>query len=218
MGVDKAVEVEDENEGPSVVPEEYFMGYKIEKLDQEKVDARIGYMAINLHDPPTHAVWGLHNDRKINDAWVKRLLQGFKTRYNNCSEKTCIEVVVRPEWLKNLDDVKMVIEGRGIKNVPLMEFTEEGEKAMAKEKLIMLGGNHRREAMRLYVTWLEEELESGTGLLEKRRAALGSTMVGEGVREVEKLEEKVEKCKELLGGARLWAVQLYDRGERIFID
>jgi len=210
--------VEEDNDRSPVIMETHFMGFKLNDLDYRKAEARIGYMAINLYDPPSYATWGKYNDRKIKEVWVDGLVGDFRQRYNNCSETTCIDVAIRPEWLKNLEDVRGVIDGRKIKTIPLLEFTEEGEKAMEEERLIMLGGNHRREAVGRYVDWLEREIKSGEAVVKKKEEALGSTFVGEAAREVEKLRDRLSIHKEVAEGARFWAVRLYDRGERTQCD
>ncbi len=210
--------MEDDSDVAPVIRETHFQGYLINDLEYQKVDARMGYMAMNIYKPPEYARWGAYNDRKINTVWVKRLVADFQQRYNNCSEATCIEVAIRPEWLKKREDVRAVIDGRRIKTIPLLELSEAGEKAMKTEQLIMLGGNHRREAVQIYVEWLEREIQTVEAALKKKEEGVGAVFVGEGAEEVEKLKEKLKGQKEMSEGVRFWAVRLYDRGESTQYD
>ncbi len=210
--------MEDDSDAAPVIRETHFQGYLINELEYRKADARMGYMAMNIYKPPEYARWGAYNDRKINTVWVKRLVLDFQQRYNNCSEATCIEVAIRPEWLKKREDVRAVIDGRRIKAIPLLELSEAGEKAMETEQVIMLGGNHRREAVQIYVEWLEREIQTGEAALKKKEEAVGAVFVGEGTEEVEKMKEKLKGQKEMSEGVRFWAVRLYDRGESTQYD
>jgi hypothetical protein len=82
-----------------------FMSIPYHELEYRKGIARVGFLSMNLYDPPPEATWGLYNDRKINDGWVNDLVEAFKVRCDNCSEEDAIEIAIKPEWLKNRDQV-----------------------------------------------------------------------------------------------------------------
>jgi hypothetical protein len=97
------------------------------------------------------------------------------------------------------------VDGRGIKNVPLLEFTSEGELAIRPDKLVMLGGNHRREALRIFVGWLKTQLQEAEKAMKAREGEIGA--------EVEQLEERVRVLRKEVEEYRFWAVRIYDIGE-----
>lgn len=213
---DKVVEVNEENTEERVpVKETEFMGFQIKALNKRKAEAKIGYMAMNLYSPPKAATWGVYNDRKISDMWVQSLVKSFKGVLEHNYEKNCIEIAIRPEWLKNRDAVLTSIDGLGIEEMPHMEFTEEGEAAMAPDKLIVVGGNHRRQALRIYVDWLEARIANEEKLLEKASEAAPSDAAVDlsqpTPRELLAVmkEEKEQSC--------YWAVRMYDIGVESYL-
>jgi hypothetical protein len=195
--------------------ETHFMEFKLQELNKRMSESVVGYLSMNLYDPPAGATWGLYNDRKISHVWVRRLAEDFRRKMENCSEKEGIDIAIQPEWLKNRADILTKIDGKEIKDVPVMEFTEEGQKAISKSNLILLGGNHRREAVLMHVKWLEKEAEKKEAVLSKKEEDLGVDLVGPAVQEVKKLRESVEELKRRMDDAKYWAVRIYDKGERI---
>jgi hypothetical protein len=189
-----------------VVPEKEFMGVNLNALEKVKSDAFVGYMAIDLYDPPPEATWGKFNDRIINKGWVTRLSMDFQRRYYNCIEDDSIEVAIRPSWLKNQDRILRRINGLRIGEVPVMEFTDEGKAAISPKNLIMLGGNHRRQAVRQHVEKLRADLE----IHEKQIKDKGKDIpIAESNADEEMLEIEKEDAK----WACYWSVRIYDRGE-----
>jgi hypothetical protein len=192
------------NEG-KVVKETEFMGYPLISLEKMKIAARIGYMSMNLYEPPAAAEWGRFNDRKISRQHVNALYNDFDRAVENCNESDCIDVALRPEWLENLGEVKKGIEGLTIDEVPLMDFTVKGESDMRKEKLIMLGGNHRREALKKHIDLLNGWIQN----LEKKFKA----MSGEDYERTRPLKVEIDEKKKEVDRKSRWAVRLYDIGE-----
>jgi len=192
------------NEG-KVVKETEFMGYPLISLEKRKAAARIGYMSINLIEPPAAAEWGRFNDRKISKQHVNVLCNDFDRAVENCNETDCIDVALRPQWLENLGEVKKGIDGLTIDEVPLMDFTVKGEVDMGSEKLIMLGGNHQREALKKHIDVLNGWIQN----LEKKLKAIP---MDDFERRRTAKEEIAEKKKEVDRKSR-WAVRLYDIGE-----
>lgn len=205
IGRDKAVEVDDDKDGRGVVAETDFMSFPTKVLNQRKTNAQIGYLSMNLYDPPAEARWGVYNDRKINGGWVTYLVTDFKREYGNCMEDDSIEIAIKPEWIKNIDQVMQKIGGMSIKDLPEMEFSEEGQAAISPDKLVILGGNHRRAAVRQYVDDMEAEIE----IEEKKLKMKGS----EAVEETSALRARIGRMKAVASEARFWAVRLYDQGE-----
>jgi hypothetical protein len=101
---DKGEDIE-EVEAVGVERETHFMSMTIAELEKRKAEVRVGFMCMNLYEPPPEATWGIYNDRKINETWVNDLVGYFKNRCDNCTDDDCIEIAIRPEWLKNRDAV-----------------------------------------------------------------------------------------------------------------
>jgi desulfoferrodoxin (superoxide reductase-like protein) len=97
------------------------------------------------------------------------------------------------------------VDGKGIKNVPVMEFTEEGLKAIKPDNIIMLGGNHRREALHKYVKWIELQLEKEEKAMELKQSDRDA--------EYERLKERVRILKADREQYQYWVVRIYDVGE-----
>lgn len=89
-----------------VVRETEFMGLPLQEVEQIKAAGRVGFVSMNLYEPPAGATWGVYNDRKIKDAWVKRLYTDFHRSYDNCTEEDCLEVGIKLEWLKDRNAVR----------------------------------------------------------------------------------------------------------------
>ena len=90
-----------------------------------------------------------------------------------------------------------------------MEFNEDGLKAIEEHKIIMLGGNHWRAAVRLYVEGLEAQMQAEQKKLKAKEAGGGGSVVGDMgdiMRKIRDLREQVEE-------AQFWAVRVYDRGK-----
>jgi hypothetical protein len=189
----------------SGVKETEFMGFPLVSLEKKKVAARFGYMAINLYEPPSSATWGKYNDRKVSGNHVRTLVTDFKRTVENCNEMDCIEVALRPEWLSNGDKVLKTIEGLTIDDVPVMEFTVDGEAAMVAEKLTMLGGNHRRHALKKHIVWMDGRIENE----EKRLKQTPS----EEVETVHAIGGIIADLKRDRDRACRWAVRIFDVGE-----
>lgn len=195
--------------------ETHFLGYDIEMLDKKKSEAHVGYMRMNLYEPPKEATWGIFNDRVINDAWVKDLVRDFKRRMEHCTNEDALDVAIRPEWLENRGDMMSDVNGKGILNVPEMEFTEDGRRAISPDNLIMLGGNHRRAAVKIYVEELKERhdaMEKSVKEKKKKHEAEGKGYAHEDWERIKVLEGRVKGMKERLEESKHWTVRIYDRG------
>jgi len=204
---DKSADMEEDKEGPGVIEETDFMSVDLTELDRKKAAARIGFLSINLYKPPPEASWGRYNDRPIKKEWVKDLAHDFKRQYSNCTEEDSIEIAILPEWLKNRDQVLSRIDGMRIKDVPVIEFTEAGQNAINPNKLVMLTGNHRREAVRIHVEFLDTQVRAADKRLKTKESE------GASASDVQALKEKLDEMKAKAVSARFWAIKIYDRGK-----
>jgi hypothetical protein len=105
MDSDK-VDVEgDVVETRGVMWETHYLTFLIDDLERLKAETRVGYLSMNLYEPPAEASWGVYNDRKIQEEWVEELFNDFQRRYDNCTEEDCLEIAIKLEWLRNRDRV-----------------------------------------------------------------------------------------------------------------
>jgi hypothetical protein len=156
-------------------------------------NAFLGYLAMDVLNPPKGSMWGRFNDRKVDEGSIRKLKKMFYTDLANCDEETAMLVGVKKGWVENLNDTKREIDKIYINELPLLVLTAAGEAAIVTEKLWFFSGNHRRTALQQYVDELQKRLgEDGKGLLLEKKER----------------EEVFEK----LGKSTRWAVKLYDRG------
>lgn len=160
-----------------------FFGFNVETLRAHRQAAFMGYLKMNIVDPPKGAFWGKFNNRAVNDAWVEELLTDFRRKgVENCSDAMSIDVAVERDWLEatlrkavlptnlevpnveeverdQLNKMRMSVEGVGIENVAELDFTEEGWEAIKDDNLWVLGGNHRRLALIRLNEEMKEEVK-----------------------------------------------------------
>lgn len=204
---------------PEQEKDEEFDGFDITSLRNNKKKAELGYLSMPLYEPLEGAHWGQFNDRPLVSRAVKDLVNSFKLNIDNCTEKTTIDVVVRKSWLKEDISFHTSVEGLRIHDINNLVFTEEGALAAIKEQLWVLGGNHRREAVKEYVESKKKEKQSiikGLEAKAKNKTDKGSEGEPadesqwqddeEAVRTIARLDANIAK------GSR-WAIRVYDRGE-----
>ena len=198
----------------SVVQEDHFMGFPLEKLRGKKQEAFIGYLSLNLYDPPKQAVWGRYNDRPVNPDWVTGLVNSYTKRLDNCTGEDALEVVVKKEWIQNVDDILTIVNDKKIEEVAEMVFTRKGEEAIDPDNLVMLGGNHRRLALKVFVDKMKEQLENERMQLQTKSAQAHkrSDITGLIGDEVVELTKKVEWFERKLALSQHWVIALYDIG------
>ena len=198
----------------AVVQEDNFMGVPLERLRGKKQDAFIGYLSFNLYDPPKEATWGRYNDRVVNPDWVAKLVEDFAKRLDNCTNEDALEAVVKRMWIQNMDSIKRTVNDKKIKEVEEIEFMREGKAAIAADNLVMLGGNHRRIALKIYVDTLKEQLEKDQKQVKTKttQAHKQSDITGPIAAELKELEEKVAWLEGKIAISRHWVVALYDIG------
>jgi hypothetical protein len=200
----------------TVVQEDHFMSYPLEQLRGKKQDAFIRYLSMNLYEPPKQATWGRYNDRVVNDEWVAQLVNAFIKRLDNCTNEDSLEVAVRRSWIKNAEKILPTVNDKMIQNVPLMEFSAEGRQAIEPDNLVMLGGNHRRLALKEFVDGIKQQLESWKAKRAEKEAQAdkASEISGPIVDEVKMIKEKIEWLEKKIASSQHWAVALYDIGRK----
>jgi hypothetical protein len=182
-----------------------FNGIDKTEIRANQSKACLGFLSINILSPPKGTIWGAFNDRKLNDDAVNKLVAGFKADLENCTDKTAIDVAMRKSWLKDgvIDKAAKSVEGLKIEDVCKVELNAKGEIEMQDDSLWMLGGNHRRAALALYVKEKKADIEKAQREIAKADKKGSDERAMAAIKE---LEDKVEK-------ASWWAIKVYDRGE-----
>ena len=167
---------------------------------KKAAEAFLGFFAMDVLNPPKGSVWGRFNDRTMDPPSIKTLTDKYKNRLDNCDLDTAMSAAVKASWVKNLGAVKTSEEvmALSIEELPMLELTPEGEKAILKEKLWFFSGNHRRTALKIHVDTLTKALEEegvGAAASQQERNAL-----------IDAAKMKIEMSSR-------WAVRIYDRGE-----
>lgn len=225
-----------------------FMGFDVTRLRGEIQKAFMGYLCVDIIDPPSGATWGYFNDRWVDKKWLKDLLGAYEEQgVDNCADKTAIEVAIRESWIKNprisakdkdtakgkdadkdkdaeakarkKTSIMGSVEGHTIHQIPMMELTDKGKAEVKPDQLWMLGGNHRREALKIRREGILGELakcKEAVAKIEEENKRAGYT----GSVDVEK--DRFVKVGVLLQKQldmeKKWVVKLFDRGERRFTD
>jgi predicted ribosome quality control (RQC) complex YloA/Tae2 family protein len=198
----------------TVVQEDNFMGYPLEQIRGKKLEAFIGYLSFNLYDPPKEATWGRYNDRAVNEDWVANLVIEFTKHLDNCTDEDALEVAVKRPWIENTEDILDTVNDKTIKEVPVLKFTREGMNAIHPDNLVMLGGNHRRLALKQYVDELKKQLEKAQQKLKGKdtQAQKHADITGPIADEVKRLQETVDWYDRKVKKSQHWVVALYDIG------
>jgi hypothetical protein len=207
------------NSGALIDADLYF-GIQIDIVRRKKELASLGKYNLDIVTPPNGARWGQFNDRRVDTAWVLKLFHEFQGVLDNCIDATTIDVVVKRRWVGNLpktfDERLQRVESVAKEKVPLVEFTPEGIVEMPVEGLWMMGGNHRREALKLYVEDLEKKLDDAKDQASRFRKE-GNDEGGDIIAlsaEAERAQLIAQEYEKKIARSRLWVVNLYDKGMR----
>lgn len=171
------------------------------KIQRKLVDANIGFMCMDIVNPLCGTkAWGKFNNRPIRDAGVLELTKQFHTMGAlKCQADKVLFVPMKRSWFKNA--TIPVINGQYINDVPRLELTEEGKKAIAAGKVQPLNGNHRRRALEQYCADLAAQLLK---LVEEAEGLETDAAAGK-LREIKLMEERIE-------WAPYWTIQVHDIG------
>jgi hypothetical protein len=175
--------------------------------------AKIGYLALDVINPPLGTIWGRFNDRPLDQPQVEALVENYKSDLDNCSAATAMILAVKPEWLRNYQDRLPTVNGLTIDRVPLIELTPSGALAVEPDNLWVLSGNHRRRALQIHLegmrTSLAETRAQAQGVRDKISES-GISMELDASRT--RLDEEVKQKEETISTTSRWAVELYNRG------
>jgi hypothetical protein len=210
-----------------------FFDYDITDLRAEEQKAFLGYMSMDVVDPPTGALWGKWNCRDLDPGFVNTLANDYMSRLDNCSEEHSMGIAVRQRWLQKGSDGKVpfwsYIKGKNIEEVPMITFNREGMEAIRGNELWVLEGNHRRLGLAKCIRNMEQELEDTKQKISEikkgKYKAPKDDENGESESEASKevaapkalkaAEERVAYLEKMIKTtSHKWAIRLYDRGKR----
>jgi hypothetical protein len=197
--------------------EKRFFGFDIKYLRKTMEENVLGFMRLNIVNPPAGTYWGRFNNRTISHKWVDELYDSFAKSIDYCLEANTMDVALDPKWI-TIGKEKMMprLGGLDIEDLPLIAFTREGAEAIKNNNLWVLSGNHRRLAILKYVKHLNEKLQHAKERMEEitgKKTEVELANMGENAKQqltavrkhVEMIEEKIEQSS-------YWTVKVYDRG------
>jgi hypothetical protein len=195
----------------------YFFGFTLRELRGKMEDACIGYLSMNVVNPPEGAFWGKFNNRALDQNWIKSLANTFKVNLDNCTAKTAMDIAIDPDWLVDKSTIEPKVEGKDINDVKEINFSQEGWRAIKNNNLWVLSGNHRhialtafRDSMKEEVAIINQAIETAMSQVSEEQAQNMDSVTQKDLeitkREAEFLEEKIHNSTK-------WLVRVYDRGE-----
>ena len=220
--IDKPVAAAGGNTGEDV--EDDFFGQDPDTLLKIKAESFIGCLTMNILEPPQGTLWGYFNNRAMVPSHVAKLHQKFKIRLDNCVDENVMHIAVKRKWVKNISQAEEIqrVDGRSIDTVPEMELTADGVKEIKKEKLFVMGGNHRRLALQKFVDELQVLLKDAQANAGHPNATtVSKPKKGQSKGQPENKDEAEKLVAELttrISNSSKWAVYLYDLGAQIIFD
>ena len=181
-----------------------------------KTASCLGCLTMDILDPPIGTKWGQFNDRRVDHEWVQKLANRFDNhKLDNCTDGTVMEIAIRPHWVASVGKAIPKVDGKYIHQVNELELTPIGKREILQDKLWVLGGNHRRLALEVYIGRLKTQLDQLKGKDLKLKAKLAKSRRVVGSTRAETLSTKaVADMEEKIRNSSKWAVRLYDRGEQ----
>jgi len=184
----------------------------------------MGFLAMDVVDPPEGAVWGRWNDRVVKQDFVDGLAKQFELHVENCVEEFAIDVAVRPSWLDQSVKMASHVDGEVIQDVPTIMLSAAGVEAIRGGELLwVLGGNHRRLALMKCIANMREELVKNAERVADVKEGKFK-FKGEGDKEAEKakmlkkLDTRAAFLERRLDSVSTeWVIRLYNRGAFLHI-
>ena len=175
------------------------------------------YMSINLYEPPEFAVWGTFNDRVVSRGWVDKLQGLYENFIDSTAEESTIEVVLDPKWLTNEKEMVEKPEMLEIGDIPEMKFDPQYMEEIKKKEVWMMGGNHRRIALKEFLDEKTRQLEKLRNEWDELRRGQQREVEGPQEREARaaSMKEKSEEIAALemrISKSTHWCVKVYSRG------
>ena len=192
-----------------------YMGVDMDAVLKNKDNAFLGYLSMDVYRPVEGAIWGHFNYRKYVDKWVTSLSEMYEHTLRSCTNDTAMCAAVKRGWLTNTDDELLAsVDGKKIHDVPIMTFTEEGAAAIKDSNLWMLSGNHRRQALTIFLDKIRVQQEELKERILELKAEIRNSSEDEPVKkeEVTLATDKIKTLDEKIERSCMWAIKIYDIG------
>lgn len=184
--------------------------------------ASLGFCFMDVIDTDKRIEWRAFNDRTLNSVIVTKLKNNFVDNGQQVTSPDAVfRLLVHKEWL-DVEPHIGSIAGLMIKDLKELKFKEIAEMETEKPiyKIDTCGGNHRRDATRLYKIYCAEKEEEALLQLQevdsttdpeievlKNAPALTQNMWTVKRKKLIDLRARRQNC-------RYWGVELLDIGER----
>jgi hypothetical protein len=186
------------------------------ELRATRQKAFMGYVSLNVVNPPPGAVWGTFNNRIVDTKWVDKMAESFDFHLDNCTDQNSMDITLDPDWLFDQSAFISVIEGLLMDDVPPLKFTKQGEVEIKNNNLWMLSGNHRRLALGQYVAKMKAEVESAKEIIrslkEGKTEGEMAKLDDAAKNKLTQAEEIIKKVAPKILKSSMWSVRVYNRG------
>ena len=165
--------------------------------------ALFGYAMVDLFTSP-QPTFGMYNRRSINQPQVKKRLEAFNSAgVQRFLSTNAIPIVLGREMFVSQSVTKD--DNAGV-NTPRLEWTED---ALAIGSYVALGGQHCREALRI---WRADD-EKIVKKADKKVAKIIDQTGGKETKKLRLVKDAAYAAKEQLDERTIWIVAIYDEGK-----
>lgn len=193
-----------------------FFGFDLKELRAAKGKALMGFVSMNVVNPPAGTVWGKFNNRKVDANWVSQMTERFASHLDSCAEENSMDVALDPDWLFSKDPLISVIDGNAMEEVPALKFTKQGEVEIKNNNLWMLSGNHRRLALCQHVAKMKAVVESAKetikGFTEGKSDEDMAKLDDVSREKMTQAEQVVNTTEPKILKSSMWTVRVFNRG------
>ena len=195
-----------------------YMGVDMDTVLKNKNNAFLGYLSMDVYRPVEGAIWGHFNFRNYVDDWVDKLSAMYEHTLRSCTNDTAMSAAVKIGWLANADELLSSVDGKKIQDVPIMKFTEEGAAAIKDNNLWMLSGNHRRQALTIFLDKVRDQQEELKERILKLKTEIRNSSEDEPIKKEEVIvaTQKVKTLDEKIERSCMWVIKIYDIGMLLY--
>lgn len=184
---------------------------EVMKWDKLKAKCTIGYVMWSIW-PTTNKIWGKPNGRVMTRERMTGMYKSFLlSGVQNVKNDTVILVTAKKSWIKNYLEAES-IDGLGPGDLPMLEWTDEGQAAYDQGEFCPVEGMGRRAGVQMLYEHTTKEIGAMQRELERRKVKKGESI--ETVELENKAKEESINFKTLERDRKtLWALRIIDYGE-----
>ncbi|KAF9504492.1 hypothetical protein BS47DRAFT_1401344 [Hydnum rufescens UP504] len=155
--------------------------------------------------------FGMWNQRGVETTHATNLAERVRLQ-RVVDRDTGIQIGLRWEWFENT--LETMLEGKRIQDIPILELTSEGKKALARGEFRPFGGNHRRSAIEILVKTAKAELDRAMDAAQRVHDDLEEMTTeadkSEGKAQLEELTKTIGWLKGEMKWNHLWHLNVWD--------